>query len=187
VAVFERFTDLARQAVMHAQEEARELGHPFIGAEHLLLGVARTDATLLGADEGRLRAAVVETVGSSMRLVEGFIPFTDEAKSAIAHALGVALARGDRYIGPTQLLLALLEQPRIRDLMRAAGASPEDVVARLAPAAPPPEHDSKLLAARADARLLLDIVLRDGQIAAWLREQGVDEAAIRERYGAMDL
>ena len=64
MAVFERFTDAARQAVIHAQWEAREAGHPFIGAEHLMLGVARTDPTLLGVDEGRLRAVVVAKVGS---------------------------------------------------------------------------------------------------------------------------
>jgi ATP-dependent Clp protease ATP-binding subunit ClpA len=187
VAVFERFTDAARQAVIHAQGEARELGHPFIGAEHLLLGVARTDVELIGVGEGRLRAAVVETVGSSMKLVEGWIPFTDAAKSAIEHALGVALARGDRHIGPTQLLLALLEQRAIQDLVRACGVAPEEVVARLAPAAPPEQHDNALLSARADARLLLDVALRDGEAAAWLREHGIDEAAIRARFGAMDL
>jgi len=187
VAVFERFTDAARQAVMHAQEESRELGHPFIGAGHLLLGVARTDPSLLGVNERRLRAAVVAAVGSSMKLVEGYIPFTDEAKTAIEHALGVALARGDRDIGPTQLLLALLEQPPMRDLVRTAGGDPDAVVGRLTPAAAPPQHDGAALAARADARLLLDVALHDGEVAAWLREHGIDEAAIRSRFGSMDL
>jgi len=185
--VFERFTHAARDAVTDAQEEARELGHPFIGAEHLLLGVARTDPTLLGVDERRLRAAVVESVGSSMKLVAGWIPFTDEAKTAIEHALGVALARGDRHIGPTQLLLALLEQPRMRDLVRATGGDPDDALGRLAPADPPAQHGGALLSARADAQLLLDVVLRGGEVAAWLHERGIDEAAIRAHFGAMDL
>jgi ATP-dependent Clp protease ATP-binding subunit ClpA len=37
--VFERFTDSARDAVVRAQEEARALGHNYLGTEHLLLGV----------------------------------------------------------------------------------------------------------------------------------------------------
>jgi ATP-dependent Clp protease ATP-binding subunit ClpA len=185
VAVFERFTEAARQAVVAAQDEAREHGHPFIGAEHLLLGVAGTEPELLGVDERRLRAAVAETVGSSMRLVQGSIPFTDDAKSAIEHALGVALARGDRHIGPTQLLLALLEQPAIRDLVRAAGGDPDAVFARLAPAAQPLADDNR--SHTADARLLLDVALRDGEVAAWLREHGIDEAAIRARFGGTGL
>ena len=38
--MFERFTAEARQSVQRAQEEARELRHPSIGTEHLLLGMA---------------------------------------------------------------------------------------------------------------------------------------------------
>ena len=38
--MFERFTDGARQAVVRAQEEARRLGHSYIGCEHLLLAAA---------------------------------------------------------------------------------------------------------------------------------------------------
>jgi ATP-dependent Clp protease ATP-binding subunit ClpC len=181
--VFERFTEAARQAVIHAQWEARELGHPFIGTEHLLLGVARTDPTLLGIDERRLRAAVVESVGSSMKIVEGRIPFTGEAKSAIEHALGVALARGDRHIEPAHLLLALLEQPPMRDLVRTAGGDPDAIVAGLARADAPAGGDDELPEDRADAELLLRIARRDGAVAAWLVERGIDEAAIRERFG----
>jgi ATP-dependent Clp protease ATP-binding subunit ClpA len=38
--MFERFTTQAREAVRRAQEEARELRHPSIGTEHLLIGMA---------------------------------------------------------------------------------------------------------------------------------------------------
>ena len=38
-----------------------------------------------------------------------------------------------------------------------------------------------------DARLLLAIALRDQKVAAWLRERGIDEAAIRREFGALDL
>jgi ATP-dependent Clp protease ATP-binding subunit ClpA len=37
--MFERFTDEARQVVRLSQDEARRLGHPFIGTEHLLLAI----------------------------------------------------------------------------------------------------------------------------------------------------
>ncbi len=37
--MFERFTDEAREVVVHAQEEARRLRHPYIGTEHLLLAL----------------------------------------------------------------------------------------------------------------------------------------------------
>ena len=38
--MFERFTDGARQVVVRAQEDARRLGHDYIGCEHLLLAAA---------------------------------------------------------------------------------------------------------------------------------------------------
>ena len=43
--MFERFTDRARHAVVAAQEEARRLGHTYIGTEHLLLGLLARAAT----------------------------------------------------------------------------------------------------------------------------------------------
>ena len=39
--MFERFTQQAREVVIHAQDEARDLDHPYIGTEHLLLGLLR--------------------------------------------------------------------------------------------------------------------------------------------------
>ena len=39
--MFERFTDKARQTVVFGQDEARRLGHPEVGTEHLLLGLVR--------------------------------------------------------------------------------------------------------------------------------------------------
>jgi ATP-dependent Clp protease ATP-binding subunit ClpA len=185
--VFERFTEAARQAIVLAQEEARELGHNYIAAEHLALGVARVDASLLAVDEGHLRAAVVEALGGSMKLIDGWIPFRPEAQSALEHALGVALQRGDSHIGPIPLVLALLEQEAIRDLVRACDASPDEIVARLAAAPAPREHDIDLAGDLRDARALLAIVRSDGRVAQWLHERGIDEAAIRARFGALDL
>ena len=38
--MFERFTGTARHVVVQAQEDARRLGHNYIGCEHLLLAAA---------------------------------------------------------------------------------------------------------------------------------------------------
>ncbi len=39
--MFERFTEQAIKAIMLAQEEARRLGHNFVGTEQILLGTRR--------------------------------------------------------------------------------------------------------------------------------------------------
>ncbi|HEX4428476.1 MAG TPA: Clp protease N-terminal domain-containing protein [Frankiaceae bacterium] len=41
--MFERFTTPARESIRRAQDEARELRHPSIGTEHVLLGIAEVD------------------------------------------------------------------------------------------------------------------------------------------------
>ena len=67
--MFERFTDEARQAIVLAQEEAAALHHGWIGTEHLLLGVLRTDgegARLLkafGVELAVVREDVVRIIG----------------------------------------------------------------------------------------------------------------------------
>ncbi len=68
--MFERFTQPARQVVVRAQEEARTFRHPWLGTEHLLLGVlAHPQApgvsvlTELGITLDRGRAVLVQIVG----------------------------------------------------------------------------------------------------------------------------
>ena len=46
--MFERFTDKARRVVVLAQEEARQLGHNYIGTEHVLLGLLRESDSVAG-------------------------------------------------------------------------------------------------------------------------------------------
>ena len=41
--MFERFTERARQMIVLGQDEARTFDHPFIGTEHLLLGLLRDE------------------------------------------------------------------------------------------------------------------------------------------------
>lgn len=68
--MFERFTDKARHVLANAQNEARLLGHNFIGTEHLVLaltgsaGVAGDVLRDAGLTVEDLRAATVDVVGS---------------------------------------------------------------------------------------------------------------------------
>ena len=66
--MFERFTERARQVLVVAQREARDLGHSTIGTEHLLLGcsvdrgsIAAVALAGLGIDEAALRRSISGT------------------------------------------------------------------------------------------------------------------------------
>jgi ATP-dependent Clp protease ATP-binding subunit ClpA len=134
--VFERFTERARQVVVLAQDEARGLGHAYIGTEHLLLGVlreeegiaARTLASLgVGIDE--TRAAVVELVRRGDQQATGKIPFTARAKASLEGALHGADGMGHHHVGTEHLLLGLVRDKRsaaVR-LLEGLGATPDKV------------------------------------------------------------
>jgi ATP-dependent Clp protease ATP-binding subunit ClpA len=71
--VFERFTKRARQSLAEAQLEAANLGHNFIGTEHLLLGLMRVHEgvasqvlTAAGVEIDRVREKVAEIIGGGV-------------------------------------------------------------------------------------------------------------------------
>jgi len=128
--MFERFTDKARRSVILAQEAARLLGHDYIGAEHILLGLlqegsgaAATVLESLGVTYEAAQRHVEEAIGRGEGQPTGHIPFTPAAKKALQLSLREAIQLGDNYIGTEHVLLGLIrdgEGPAIQVLMRMA-------------------------------------------------------------------
>ena len=115
--MFERFSGQARQVVVSAQEEARELDHNYIGTEHLLLGLlvtsdslAGTSLTALGYTRDDVRASVEAMVGRGKGAPEGHVPFTPRAKKVLELSLREALQLKHNYIGTEHILLGLIRE-----------------------------------------------------------------------------
>jgi len=96
--------------VVLAQDEACELKHNYIGAEHILLGLLREGDDIagrvlvsLGVTLEGVRAQLVETVGAGEELTSGQIPFTPRAKKVLELSLREALSLGHNYIGPEHI------------------------------------------------------------------------------------
>ena len=141
--MFERFTQTAREAVREAADLARDMGNMTVEAEHLLLGVTRSDtpaARLLadaGLDEDGLREALVAETTRSLAAVgvtaDGlqFSPFVktpkfgNSAKLVLERSLKIALARGDKHIGAEHITLAAL-QPAVGTVPRALACAGVD-------------------------------------------------------------
>lgn len=89
--MFERFTTEARDVVVAAQGEARELGHRHIGTEHLLLGLL-IDATTVG---GTILAGCGMTLHTTRQtLLDLLGGTTDPAEDAEAlEAIGIDLGQ----------------------------------------------------------------------------------------------
>src|SRR5437870_12193805 len=115
--MFERFTDRARRVVVLAQEEARMLGHNYIGTEHILLGlmhegegVAAKALESLGISLEAVRQQVEEIIGQGQQAPSGHIPFTPRAKKVLELSLREALQLGHNYIGTEHILLGLIRE-----------------------------------------------------------------------------
>jgi ATP-dependent Clp protease ATP-binding subunit ClpC len=115
--MFQRFTDRARRVLVYAQEEARELGHDFIGTEHILLGLIREGdgmaAKALGAleityDAVREKVTVLTELASNSS--PGSPPFTPRAKKVMEMALRESIRFDHNYVGTEHLLLGIVRQ-----------------------------------------------------------------------------
>ena len=112
--MFERFSDIARQVLVEAQEEARLHGCGNIGTEHLLLGLIRQEgpvSTILGS-LGVSLSGVRRKVGEATTLPrsEGTAPFSPRTKKVLELSLREMLQLGHSDIGTEHLLLGLIRE-----------------------------------------------------------------------------
>ena len=116
-AMFERFTEKAIKVIMLAQEEARRLGHNFVGTEQILLGligegtgVAAKVLKSMGVNLKDARIEVEKIIGRGSGFVAVEIPFTPRAKRVLELSLEEARQLGHNYIGTEHLLLGLIRE-----------------------------------------------------------------------------
>jgi ATP-dependent Clp protease ATP-binding subunit ClpC len=152
--MFERYTESARRALFFARYETSEFGAQAIGTEHLLLGIARNAAGLVGrilADAGLSYAALLpeverRTAKRERTATSTELPFSPETKRTLRFAEEEANRQSVSYIGTEHLLLGLLREgsgitaailssagltlddvrQRVRELSSASAASPTD-------------------------------------------------------------
>ena len=112
-----RFTPRAQNALRLAQAAAEELGHSYVGSEHLLLGLLREEAGAAHrclAEQSvtveRARAAVIDIVGTGLAGLAPPQGLTPRAKRVIENAVGESGRTGGGYVGTEHLLLGILRE-----------------------------------------------------------------------------
>jgi ATP-dependent Clp protease ATP-binding subunit ClpC len=115
--MFERFTEKAIKVIMLAQEEARRLGHNFVGTEQVLLGLIGEGTGIgpkvlksMGVNLKDARVEVEKIIGRGSGFVAVEIPFTPRAKRTLELSLEEARQLGHNYIGTEHLLLGLISE-----------------------------------------------------------------------------
>jgi ATP-dependent Clp protease ATP-binding subunit ClpC len=115
---FERFTERAKKVLALAQEEAERSHHPYIGTEHVLLGLLREGDGIaakvlnnLGVEIGKVRQTIEPLLGPNERLIvqQQIIP-TSRVKKVIEISFEEARRMGHNYVGSEHLLLGLLTE-----------------------------------------------------------------------------
>ena len=135
-----RFTPRAQSALRLAQAAAEELGHSYVGSEHLLLGLLREEggaAHRCLAEQAvtveRIRAAIVEIVGTGLAGLAPPQGLTPRAKRVIENAVGESTRTGGGYVGTEHLLLGILKEngTMAMRVLTAVGADPRKLQAAL--------------------------------------------------------
>lgn len=113
--MFDFFVEKAIRVVMLAQEEAQHLNHPFMGTDHLLLGLIAAKPVItaeifrsLGITLTATRTVVEEIVGKGSVSLSKEVQFTPRCRQVLAQSLKEAQQLGQSAVDAEHLLLAML-------------------------------------------------------------------------------
>ena len=112
-----RFTQKAQNAIQAACNFARELGHTYIGSEHLLLGLAFEQDGIasrllegLGVSSQKMKDTISELTGVGTPTMVGADEMTPRMKRILEASADLAGKSGQTYIGTEHLLAAILNE-----------------------------------------------------------------------------
>ncbi len=134
---FKGFTQKANDALNGAIKVASELGHTYVGTEHLLLaltqdkeGFASTILSQSGVKETDLRNAIEHTIGVGSKSVLSIEDFTPRLKRVMQKAVYIANRIGNNFVGTEHLLLAILSDNDSYSVrfLRELGANTDNIV-----------------------------------------------------------
>ncbi len=129
--MFERYTEEARRSIFFARYEASTYGSPYIGTEHLLLGMLRESKNgKLGEHGEWFRIEIEKSIKIRTRIPTSVeIPLAEDCKRALNFAQEEADRLESRYVGPQHILLGLIrtEDGLAARLLRERGVHLEDL------------------------------------------------------------
>ena len=112
-----QFTPRAEEALRLAQEAAEEMGHGYVGTEHILLGLMREEDGIAhrvmreyGMTEDMICTVLERSVGKGLSGAAPSQGLTPRAKSAVELAVSEAMRMGAACIGTEHLLMGLLRE-----------------------------------------------------------------------------
>ena len=112
-----KFTPRAEEALRLSQEAAEEMGHGYVGSEHLLLGLIREEEGIAhrvlseyGVTDEMVCDVLQRSVGKGLSGAAPSQGLTPRAKSVVELAVSEAARMGSSYIGTEHLLMGILRE-----------------------------------------------------------------------------
>ena len=133
-----KFTPRAEEALRLAQEAAEEMGHGYVGSEHLLLGLMREEEgiahrvmTEYGLTDEMICSILQRTVGTGLAGAAPSQGLTPRAKSIVELAVSESIRTNCSYIGTEHLLMGILREGNNMALrvLRTVGVDPRKMYA----------------------------------------------------------
>ena len=128
-----KFTPRAEEALRLAQEAAEDLGHGYVGTEHLLLGLLREERGIAhraltehGLTDEMICAILQRSMGTGLSGAAPSQGLSPRAKSAVELAVSESIRTGAGYIGTEHLLMGILREGNNMALriLRSVGVDP---------------------------------------------------------------
>ncbi len=138
----------ALQTLAFALDEAKQLEHPVIGPEHLLLGLLRLEkgtvvsilkANQVNLDRARIRIEQLVPKAQADKVPGTLIPYSPESKRGLWFAAKEATRLQHAHIGPEHLLLGLLmaDEGIVARVLESFGVRPEIIREEILKQLPP--------------------------------------------------
>ncbi len=115
--MYQRFTEKAERAITFSQQSAVELGHNYVGTEHILLGLVKEGTGVAarvlqaqGITEDKILREIDELIGRGDTVGDTPVGFTPRTKRVLELAFKEARRMGQGYIGTEHLLLGIMKE-----------------------------------------------------------------------------
>lgn len=113
----QKLTQRAKEALLLSEDCAKDMGHNYIGTEHILWGLASEGEGIAskvlnsnGLTPGKIEAKIDIMVGSSAPIGEITTGFTPRTKSVLERSYSEAMRLSHNYIGTEHILISLLRE-----------------------------------------------------------------------------
>ena len=148
------FTEEAKKIMVGAKIEMKELKHPYVGSEHLMLSILKNDKKIASSlknynlDYDTFKKAIIDSIGVGKKENEWFL-YTPLIKRVIEEAIVSSKENNHNEVTPRHLLYAILEEGEgvaIR-IMLSMGIDLDEMMN---------EFEIKLVSKKKNKKLLLD-------------------------------